>query len=213
MCVPTRELRRPGNAHTRGSGEVRPWPWPFFVRSGCAGSPGCGPLTAAKIVAETADVTRFSSEAAFACHAGLVPRPAWSGATSGTLRAGRRGNRHLNRALRKIALTQTRMDGPGKAYVERRVAAGDNKVTALRCLKRKLARVLYRRLLADHDARHPVIPPRRKRWERVIRLADWTSPASRSTATSPSTRSLKLPSCGPCSTPIRPLHNRFGTGA
>ena len=105
--------------------EVRPWPWPFFVRSGCAGSAGCGPLTAAKIVAETADVTRFSSEAAFACHAGLVPRPAWSGATSGTLRAGRRGNRHLNRALRKIALTQTRMDGPGKAYVERRVAAGD----------------------------------------------------------------------------------------
>ena len=117
--------------------------------------PGCGVLSAAKIVAETADVTRFSSEAAFACFAGVAPRPDWSGATRGTLRANRGGNRQLNRALHKIAVTQSRMDGLGKAYVERRVAAGDNKATALRCLKRKLARVVYRRLLADHDARHP----------------------------------------------------------
>jgi hypothetical protein len=57
--------------------------------------------------------------------------------------------------LHKTALTQTRLDGPGRAYVERRIAEGDNRATALRCLKRKIARVVYRRLMADHAARQP----------------------------------------------------------
>jgi hypothetical protein len=60
--------------------------------------------------------------------------------------------------VHKIALTQTRLDGPGRAYVERRVAEGDNRATALRCLKRKIARVVYRWLMADHAARHPSEP-------------------------------------------------------
>jgi transposase len=115
--------------------------------------PGCGVLSAAKIAGEAADVTRFASDAAFASYAGLAPRPVWSGRTAGTLRAHRSGNRQLNRALHKIALMQgRRLDGPGRAYVERRIAAGDNATTAVRCLKRKIARVVYRRLMADHDA-------------------------------------------------------------
>lgn len=117
--------------------------------------PGCGALTAAKILGETGDVTRFTGDAAFARHAGLAPQPAWSGARAGKLRLGRSGNRQLNRAVHKIAQTQARMDGPGRAYVERRVAGGDNKATALRCLKRKIGRVVYRRLVADHAARQP----------------------------------------------------------
>ena len=48
--------------------------------------PGCGELTAAKLVGETAGVTRFKSEAAFARHAGVAPIPVWSGNTAGRVR-------------------------------------------------------------------------------------------------------------------------------
>ncbi len=48
--------------------------------------PGCGELTAAKLVGETAGVTRFKSEAAFARHAGVAPVPVWSGNTRGRVR-------------------------------------------------------------------------------------------------------------------------------
>ena len=40
--------------------------------------PGCGPLTAAKLVGETADIRRFHSAAAFARHNGSAPVPVWS---------------------------------------------------------------------------------------------------------------------------------------
>ena len=111
--------------------------------------PGCGPLSAAKISAETGDVLRFRNEAAFARHAGVAPTPSWSGQTAGRLRAERSGNRQLNRALHKIAITQIRFGAPGQAYYRRRIDTGDNGPTAMRCLKRKIARVVYRRLLMD----------------------------------------------------------------
>ncbi|MFV4601049.1 IS110 family transposase, partial [Mycobacterium tuberculosis] len=71
--------------------------------------PGCAELTAAKIVGEAAGVTRFKSEAAFACHAAGAPIPVWSGNTAGQMRLSRSGNRQLNAALHRIALTQIRM--------------------------------------------------------------------------------------------------------
>ena len=76
--------------------------------------PGVGPLTAAKIVGETAGVTRFRSEAAFARHAGVAPIPVWSGNTAGRVRMTRSGNRQLNAALHRIAVTQIRIDGLGQ---------------------------------------------------------------------------------------------------
>jgi transposase len=86
--------------------------------------PGCGVLTAAKLIGETANPTRFRSEACFAMHAGVVPIPASSGRTT-RYRLARGGNRQLNTALHRIALTQTRLDGPGRAYYQRRLAAGN----------------------------------------------------------------------------------------
>jgi transposase len=65
--------------------------------------PGCGELTAAKLVGETAGVTRFKSEAAFARHSGVAPVPVWSGNTAGRVRLTRSGNRQLNAALHRIA--------------------------------------------------------------------------------------------------------------
>ena len=77
--------------------------------------PGCGELTAAKLVGETAGVTRFKSEAAFARHCGVAPIPVWSGNTAGRVRMTRSGNRQLNAALHRIAITQIRLDGLGQA--------------------------------------------------------------------------------------------------
>jgi transposase len=107
--------------------------------------PGCGALTAAKIVGETANASRFRSESCFAMHAGVAPVPASSGKTD-RHRLARGGNRQLNAALHRIGVTQIRLDGPGRAYYERRRANGDTKMEALRALKRRLARVVFTRL-------------------------------------------------------------------
>ncbi len=74
--------------------------------------PGCGALTAAKILGETAGVERFADEAKFAMHAGVAPIPVWSGRTQGRVRVSRTGNRQLNAALHRIAVTQLRVTSP-----------------------------------------------------------------------------------------------------
>jgi transposase len=107
--------------------------------------PGCGVLTAAKILAETANASRFRSEACFAMHAGAAPIEASSGAHH-RHRLNRRGNRQLNAALHRIAVTQIRMHDPAKTYVARKKAQGMNTMEALRCLKRQIARTVYRTL-------------------------------------------------------------------
>lgn len=117
--------------------------------------PGCGELTAAKLVAETAGINRFKSEAAFARHSGAAPIPVWSGNTAGRVRLNRSGNRQLNAALHRIAITQIRLStSPGHAYYRKRLATGNSKTEALRCLKRRLARVVYQRLHIDDLTQH-----------------------------------------------------------
>jgi transposase len=101
--------------------------------------PGAGGLTTAKIVGETANITRFRSEACFAMHAGVAPIPASSGRTQ-RHRLARGGNRQLNAALHRIAITQVRITAsPGQLYYQRRRAQGDTAMEALRALKRRLA--------------------------------------------------------------------------
>lgn len=113
---------------------------------------GCAELTAAKLVGEVAGVSRFRSEAAFARHAGVAPIPHWSGSRPGTLRAIRSGNRQLNMALYRIAMTQIRRNGPGAAYYHRRRESGDSHAEALRRVERRIARTVFGRLRADHIA-------------------------------------------------------------
>ena len=114
---------------------------------------GCGELTAAKILGETAGVSRFRSEAAFACYAGVAPLPRSSGSTRVRVRAGRSGNRQLNVALFRIALTQARHPGPGQVYYQKRRAAGDTHAEALRRLQRRAARRVFGCLCADDTRR------------------------------------------------------------
>jgi hypothetical protein len=110
---------------------------------------GAGGLTTAKIVGETANITRFRSEACFAMHAGVAPIPASSGRTQ-RHRLARGGNRQLNAALHRIAITQVRITAsPGQLYYQRRRAQGDTAMEALRALKRRLARVVFNLLQAD----------------------------------------------------------------
>jgi transposase len=113
--------------------------------------PGCAALTAAKIVGETAGIGRFAHEAKYAMHAGVAPIPVWSGNTRGRVRMNKSGNRQLNAALHRIAITQIRLDGLGRAYYDKRLAVGDTKTEALRCLKRRLARVVYNTLKNNNN--------------------------------------------------------------
>jgi transposase len=113
--------------------------------------PGCGALTAAKILAETAGAARFRSEACFAMNAGVAPIPVWSGNTAGRVRLNRGGNRQLNAALHRIAITQVRLGGPGRIYYDHRRGQGDSSTEAYRALKRRLARVVYNALTRATD--------------------------------------------------------------
>lgn len=105
--------------------------------------PGCAALTAAKIVAETARVDRFPTEGHFARYAGTAPVPASSGATH-RHRFNRRGDRQLNAAIHRIAVTQLRIHEPAQAYMAKKRAEGMSKTEALRALKRCLTRVVFK---------------------------------------------------------------------
>ncbi len=114
--------------------------------------PGCGPLTAAKIVGESAGISRFRSKEAFARHNGSAPVPVWSGNVT-RHRLSRGGNRQLNVALHRIAITQMRIDPRGRAYIAHRRDAGDSKTEAIRALRRRISDEVFRRLSADENAR------------------------------------------------------------
>jgi transposase len=110
--------------------------------------PGVAALTAAKIVAETAGAGRFRSKDAYARHNGTAPLPAWSG-NPNRHRLARTGNRQLNCAIHRIAVTQKRCHPAAQAYLANRMAAGDTATEALRVLKRRISDAVYRMLLAD----------------------------------------------------------------
>jgi transposase len=109
--------------------------------------PGCGELTAAKLVGEIAGAERFASDAQLARHSGCAPLPASSGA-SRRHRLSRRGNRELNCAFHRIAVTQARIHPEARSYLDRKRAQGHSAREALRCLKRHLVRRAWQLLRA-----------------------------------------------------------------
>jgi transposase len=118
--------------------------------------PGIGVQTAAKLLGETADITRFRNKDAYARHTGTAPLPVWSGNRT-RHRLARTGNRQLNCAIHRIAVTQGRCHPDARAYFERRIARGNTPSEARRALKRRLSDLIYRDLL--HDA--TIAAPRR----------------------------------------------------
>lgn len=110
---------------------------------------GVGIVTAARILGETGDIRRFRSPAAYARHNGTAPIPV-SSAQKDIFRLNRGGNRQVNAAIHRIALTQSRHHPGAKALLERRAGTvRETRKAALRVLKRHLSDVIYRTLRAD----------------------------------------------------------------
>ena len=64
------------------------------------------------------------------------------------------GNRQLNSAIHRIAVTQLRLDGRGRVYYQKRLDAKDTRAMARRALKRRVGRAVYGHLREDHRCRH-----------------------------------------------------------
>jgi transposase len=112
--------------------------------------PGVGRLSAGKLIGEIAGIERFKSDAQLAHFAGCAPIQASSGSAQ-RWRFDRHGNRQLNTAFYRIALTQARVHPGARAYLTKKRAEGKSGAEALRCLKRLLVRVVWRTLRASGE--------------------------------------------------------------
>jgi transposase len=117
---------------------------------------GCGPLTAAKLIGEIAGVERFATDAKLARNAGSAPIPASSGNTT-RHRLDRGGNRQLNCALHRLAVNKGLWDPASAAYLARKQAEGKTRKEALRCLKRHLARRVWKLLRTPTASDAPIV--------------------------------------------------------
>lgn len=108
---------------------------------------GVGPIVAAVVLCAWSHPGRVRSEAAFATLGGVAPIPASSGKVV-RHRLNRSGDRDLNCALHTIVLTRIQHDTATKEYVARRRAEGKSDREIRRCLKRYVARQLFRLLEA-----------------------------------------------------------------
>jgi transposase len=106
---------------------------------------GVGPIVAATVLTAWSHPGRCRNDAAFAMLAGAAPIPASSGKTV-RYRLNRSGDRQLNRALHTVVLSRLQRDERTRAYIDRRRAEGRTDREIKRCLKRYIARELYRRL-------------------------------------------------------------------
>jgi transposase len=111
--------------------------------------PGVGPISAAQVLVSWSYAGRLRSEAAFAALAGANPIPASSGQVT-RHRLNRSGDRQLNRALHTIVVARLRDDPETRAYAARRRAEGKSVRDIRRCLKRAVARQLFK-LLERYD--------------------------------------------------------------
>jgi transposase len=148
-----RELTRSSNALERELGVLVARKAPALLAL-----PGCGPLSAARIVAECGDASRFNSDAKLARLAGVAPIPASSG-NQRRHRLHRGGNRKLNCAIHRIAVTQGRVHGPARDYLARKQSEGKSRIEALRCLKRQLARRVWHLLRPCAPSPSPTAVP------------------------------------------------------
>jgi transposase len=121
--------------------------------------PGIGTDSAATLLVVAGDnPQRLGSEASFACLCGVSPIEASSGKIV-RHRLNRGGNREANRALYMICLARMRRDRrTQEEYVARRTAEGKSKREIIRCLKRYLAREVYRVLISCGARSSPTGP-------------------------------------------------------
>jgi transposase len=118
--------------------------------------PGFGPLTAAKLIGEIAGAQRFSTDAKLARAGGIAPIPVSSGKTN-RHRLDRGGNRQINTAIHRVAITRARCHPETRAYIARKRSEGKTNREAIRCLKRHLARGVWHLLQPPTPAAQPTL--------------------------------------------------------
>ncbi|WP_410644363.1 IS110 family transposase [Amycolatopsis sp. lyj-346] len=111
---------------------------------------GIGPSGAARLLGDIGDIGRFADKGRFASWNGTAPLEASSGDRR-RHRLSRAGNRRINRVLHVMAIVQLRHDTPGRVYYRRRLAEGKTSMEAMRCLRRRLSDVVYRRMARDAE--------------------------------------------------------------
>ncbi|MFD9624204.1 transposase, partial [Streptomyces virginiae] len=105
---------------------------------------GVGPDSAAALLVSAGDnPERLAREASFAALCGTSPVEASSGKTQ-RRRLNRGGDRQANAALYRIVLSRLRWDDRSRDYLRRRLAEGKTRREIIRCLKRYVAREIYR---------------------------------------------------------------------
>ena len=148
LWAPTPEADRPADQDThRGDRPIRSGDRPAHQRRRpqLLDQPGVGPITAAQIYIAWSHHGRCRNEAAFARLGAVAPLEASSAQTT-RHRPNRRGDRNPNRALHTIAVTRSRHCPPTQAHITKRTSEGKTTREARRCLKRYIARQLYRLL-------------------------------------------------------------------
>jgi transposase len=108
---------------------------------------------AALLVAAGDNPQRLRSEGSFAHLCGVAPLDASSGKQQ-RHRLNRNGDRQANCALHTVAIVRMSHDQKTKKYVARRISQGKTKRETIRCLKRYIARDLYRILVPIITAEH-----------------------------------------------------------
>jgi transposase len=103
-------------------------------------------VAGAVLVAAGDNPERLRSEGAFANLCGVAPLPASSGKTTGRHRLNHGGDRHANCALWRVVIVRLATHQPTKNYMARRTQEGMTKAEIIRCLKRYVAREIYREL-------------------------------------------------------------------
>jgi transposase len=142
---------------------------------------GCGTLIAAKLIGEIAGADRFASDAKLARTGAAAPIPASSGNVKRN-RLDRGGNRQLNCALHRLAVSKGNWDPDTAAYLKRKQAEGKSRKEALRCLKRFLIRRVWKLLRTPRTTTSPPVlplPPKPKEPDAIAGDAPYLMPCAR----------------------------------
>ena len=114
---------------------------------------GCSVISAAGLIGHTGSTFNYRNADAFASHAGTAPVQCSSGKYE-SVRLSTGGNLQLNRCLHNIANSQMHADGhAGSIYYDRKRGEGKTHREAMRCLKRRLATVIFRVLSSAQSSR------------------------------------------------------------
>jgi transposase len=113
--------------------------------------PGVGMITALQLMVHTHHFKRFASAKKLACYAGVAPFPYQSGSSvRGRNKVHPMANKTLKTALHMCALSVIRFKGEMRAYFDRKVKEGKNKMSILNAIRNKL---LQRIFACDRDGR------------------------------------------------------------